>query len=93
MASRDRLVGLAERAARLRIDSIRATTTAGSGHPTSSSSGADIVAAGVAGPGATVRILAVRKIPHSGHAQELLDRYGISARHIAEAARALAEAP
>src|SRR5258706_6798453 len=34
---------LQEKAARLRIDSVRATTEAGSGHPTSCASAADIV--------------------------------------------------
>src|SRR5712671_5937250 len=36
---------LQEKAARLRIDSVRATTEAGSGHPTSCASAADIVSA------------------------------------------------
>jgi transketolase len=36
--------------------------------------------------------LAVRKIPHSGTPDELLDKYGISASHIVEAARKLAKA-
>ena len=36
---------------------------------------------------ATVRILAVRDIPRSGKAEELLDRFGISARHIVDAVR------
>jgi transketolase len=34
-----------------------------------------------------VRRLAVREIPRSGQPEELLDRYGISARHIVEAVR------
>jgi transketolase len=38
---------------------------------------------------ATVRILAVRDIPRSGKPEELLDRFGISARHIADAVRAM----
>ena len=38
---------------------------------------------------ATVRILAVRDIPRSGKAEELLDRFGISARHIVDAVRSL----
>jgi transketolase len=33
---------------------------------------------------ATVRILAVRDIPRSGKPDELLDRFGISARHIVD---------
>jgi transketolase len=36
---------------------------------------------------ATVRILAVRDIPRSGKPEELLDRFGISARHIVETVR------
>jgi transketolase len=36
---------------------------------------------------ATVRILAVRDIPRSGKPEELLDRFGISARHIVDAVR------
>ena len=38
----------------------------------------------------TVHRLAVREIPRSGKPDELLDRYGISARHIVEAVRAMA---
>jgi transketolase len=49
----------------------------------------DAVAEAVAGSGLTVERLAVREIPRSGKPDELLDRYGISARHIAEAVRAL----
>jgi transketolase len=33
----------------------------------------------------------VREIPHSGKPEELLDRYGISSRHIVEAVRAVLE--
>ena len=40
---------------------------------------------GCAGRGFTVHRLAVREIPRSGHPEELLDRYGISARHIVAA--------
>ncbi len=36
---------------------------------------------------ATVRILAVRDIPRSGKPEELLDRFGISARHIVDTVR------
>ena len=43
----------------------------------------DAVAAATTGV-ATVRILAVRDIPRSGKPEELLDRFGISARHIVE---------
>jgi transketolase len=42
----------------------------------------------VAGAGLVVRRLAVREIPRSGPPDDLLDRYGISATHIAEAVRA-----
>ena len=50
----------------------------------------DAVAEAVAGAGYTVHRLAVREIPRSGKPDELLDRFGISARHIMEAVRALA---
>ena len=45
----------------------------------------DAVAAAVAGHGFTVHRLAVREIPRSGTPEQLLDYYGISARHIAAA--------
>ena len=45
----------------------------------------DAVAAAVAAAGFTVRRLAVPGIPRSGAPEELLDRYGISARHIVNA--------
>lgn len=45
MASEERLTGLQDIATRLRIHSIRATTAAGSGHPTSCTSAADLTAA------------------------------------------------
>ena len=45
----------------------------------------DAVATAVAPAGVTVTRLAVREIPRSGKPDELLDRYGISARHIVEA--------
>ena len=48
----------------------------------------DAVAEAVAGAGFTVRRLAVREIPRSGKPEELLDRFGISARHIVDAVRA-----
>ena len=38
---------------------------------------------------ATVRILAVRDIPRSGKPEELLDRFGISSRHIVDSVRAM----
>jgi transketolase len=49
----------------------------------------DAVAEAVSGAGFTVSRLAVREIPRSGKPEELLDRYGISAKHIVEAVRAL----
>jgi transketolase len=52
----------------------------------------DAVAEVVSSEGVRVRRLAVREIPRSGAPEELLDRYGISARHIAEAVRSLAPA-
>jgi transketolase len=51
----------------------------------------DAVAAAVADGGFTVHRLAVREIPRSGKPEELLDRFGISARHIVAAVRAVAE--
>jgi transketolase len=45
----------------------------------------DAVANAVAAAGFTVQRLAVREIPRSGKPDELLDRYGISARHIVKA--------
>lgn len=45
----------------------------------------DAVAEAVAPAGFTVRRLAVGEIPRSGQPDELLDRYGISAKHIVEA--------
>ena len=36
------------------------------------------------------RLLAVREMPHSGKPDELVDAFGISARHIAEAVREIA---
>jgi len=45
----------------------------------------DAVAAAIAPEGFTVQRLAVREIPRSGKPEELLDRYGISARHIVDA--------
>jgi transketolase len=48
----------------------------------------DAVAAALAGTGAHVRKLAVRDIPRSGKPEELLDRFGISARAIVEAVKA-----
>lgn len=48
----------------------------------------DAVSEAVADGGFAVRRLAVREIPRSGQPDELIDRYGISARHIADAVRA-----
>ena len=45
----------------------------------------DAVAAAVAGHGFSVHRLAVREIPRSGAPDQLLDYYGLSARHIVEA--------
>jgi transketolase len=50
----------------------------------------DAVAEAVAADGYTVHRLAVREIPRSGKPDELLDRYGISARHIVDAVRKVA---
>jgi transketolase len=44
----------------------------------------DAVAAAVADAGFTVHRLAVREIPRSGKPEELLDRFGISAKHIVQ---------
>jgi transketolase len=52
----------------------------------------DAVSEAVAEAGFAVRRLAVREIPRSGQPDELIDRYGISARHIANAVR-LATSP
>jgi len=45
----------------------------------------DAVAEAVGEEGIRVHRIAVREIPHSGKPDELLDRYGISARHIVQA--------
>jgi transketolase len=45
----------------------------------------DAVARAVAPAGLTVTRLAVREIPRSGKPEELIDKYGISARQIVEA--------
>jgi transketolase len=47
----------------------------------------DAVAAAVAPAGFTVRRMAVTEIPRSGRPEELVDRYGISARHIVDTVR------
>ena len=43
----------------------------------------------MADAGFTVHRLAVREIPRSGKPEELLDRFGISARHIVEAVKSV----
>jgi transketolase len=48
----------------------------------------DAVSEAVSSAGITVQRLAVREIPHSGEPDELIDRYGISARHIVTAVQA-----
>jgi transketolase len=48
----------------------------------------DAVATAVAPAGFTVQRLAVREIPRSGKPDELIDHYGISARHIVKAVQA-----
>jgi transketolase len=47
----------------------------------------DAVASAIAVDGFTVKRLAVPEIPRSGSPEELLDRFGISARHIIAAVR------
>ena len=47
----------------------------------------DAVSEAVAAAGFSVRRLAVREVPRSGQPDELLDRYGLSARHIVEAVK------
>jgi transketolase len=47
----------------------------------------DAVAEAVAPAGFAVKRLCVREVPRSGQPDELLDRFGISARHIAQAVR------
>jgi transketolase len=49
----------------------------------------DAVASALAPAGFTVRRLAVREIPRSGKPEELIDHYGISARHIINAVDSL----
>jgi transketolase len=49
----------------------------------------DAVAAAVADAGITVHRLAVTEIPRSGKPDELLDRYGISTKHIVEAVKSV----
>jgi transketolase len=49
----------------------------------------DAVAAAVSEAGIKVHRIAVREIPRSGKPEELLDRYGISAKHIVETVKHL----
>ncbi len=49
----------------------------------------DAVSEAVASAGFVVHRLAVREVPRSGQPDELIDRYGISARHIVHAVREL----
>lgn len=53
----------------------------------------DAVAEALAPAGVVVRRLAVREIPRSGTPDELIDRFGISARHIVAAVEAVRQAP
>jgi transketolase len=50
----------------------------------------DAVAEAVEHEGVRVHRIAVREIPRSGKPEELLDRFGISAKHIVAAVRAVA---
>jgi hypothetical protein len=49
----------------------------------------DAVSEAIASAGFGVKRLCVREIPRSGLPDELLDRYGISARHVVDAVRAV----
>jgi len=53
----------------------------------------DAVSEAIAPAGFVVRRLAVREVPRSGQPDELLDRYGISARHVIEAVRSSRAVP
>jgi transketolase len=79
-----------ELAQQLRVDSIQATAAAGSGHPTSALSAADLLDA-VAGSGLLRDVvkLAVRDLPGSGTPAELLHGAGIDAAAIIDAARSM----
>ena len=67
---------LRELGQQLRVDSIGPSTSAGSGHPTSST-------------GPAIAHLAVSEMPGSGTTEELLDAAGLTAGHIVRAAEAL----
>jgi transketolase len=69
-----RLLALEDVATQLRIDSVRATTEAGSGHPTSSASAADLVAA--------IFFDAMRFDPHAPR-DPACDRFVLSKGHAA----------
>ena len=49
----------------------------------------DAVAAAIAPGGYTVHRLAVREIPRSGKPEELLEHFGVGARNIVEAVKAI----
>ena len=51
---------------------------------------ADAVLSAVGREGIRVQKMAIREIPHSGKPEELLDRYGISARVIVETVKKIA---
>ena len=53
----------------------------------------DAVSEAVAAAGLGVHRLAVREMPRSGQPEELLDRFGISARHIVDAVQAISLRP
>ena len=53
----------------------------------------DAVSEAVAAAGYTVKRLAVREVPRSGQPDELIDRYGISARRIVDAVRQIVASP
>ena len=53
----------------------------------------DMVLSAVGSEGIKVHKMAVTEIPHSGKPEELMDRYGISARHIIEKVRSLVGSP
>ena len=50
----------------------------------------EVVAEAVAESDIRVHRIAVREIPRSGKPEELLDRFGLSARHIIDAVRTVA---
>ena len=93
------LATVTQLARQLRVDSIRASTRAGSGHPTSSMSAADLLAVLGSAVVAALRKagvqqlrlahLSVSELPGSGTTAELLAGAGIDATHIASAAAVL----